>query len=513
MWPARRSRTNALVKNGRIGHLQFYNIADDESIVTMDITNENYVSGQTFDNIKRYTDVIQASFSCSGDWLATVEEQTSSDVADVQNRLKFWEFDEQKQSFLLNTTVERPHDDSVTALSFQPWKKNQEKGVPVAVTAGMDRKFKLWRFGSNLTSFKKSRCWNCDCVGFYKDALPSSITFSADGSLLAVSFSVTITLWEPDTNVLKKTLCHMLSNQPIRKLEFCRGQSSHLLTCITHDRITTWNLLSCQVQWSVQLSCKLLTSDPCSELMASVDSADNLFVFHPGHSKPVFSMKLHPGSVIAAIFLPHSKSNLGPRKDTSLLPWQKHSQLYLMTENEDLVAIVTKEEAETFNKKHRFQNDLEEHLPTTPFAEFIRSQGTNIKTPATDLLKKYVSDDTLVKEMVRTPPHILPSVRSLSTSFLHSLLLPSDGQRLSESIHSDSDDDDNQEESSEESDDSSVMEPTGKMKEEASTVLTRDSQREEIIPEKQLAELSDRSREHLLSYLQNVFSKLSVDSS
>lgn len=85
--------------------------------------------------------------------------------------------------------------------------------------------------------------------------------------------------------------------------------------------------------------------------------------------------------------------------------------------------------------------------------------------------------------------------------------------RLSESIHSDSDDDDNQEESSEESDDSSVMEPTGKMKEEASTVLTRDSQREEIIPEKQLAELSDRSREHLLSYLQNVFSKLSVDSS
>lgn len=112
-----------------------------------------------------------------------------------------------------------------------------------------------------------------------------------------------------------------------------------------------------------------------------------------------------------------------------------------------------------------------------------------------------------------TPPHILPSVRSLSASFLHSLLLPSDGQRLSESIHSDSDDDDNQEESSEESDDSSVMEPTGKMKEEASTVLTRDSQREEIIPEKQLAELSDRSREHLLSYLQNVFSKLSVDSS
>lgn len=31
-----------------------------------------------------------------------------------------------------------------------------------------------------------------------------------------------------------------------RKLEFGRGQSSHMLICATSDRITSWNMLSCQ---------------------------------------------------------------------------------------------------------------------------------------------------------------------------------------------------------------------------------------------------------------------------
>ncbi|PIK55631.1 putative WD repeat-containing protein 75-like [Apostichopus japonicus] len=366
-------RTNALVKNGRKGHLHFYNIEDDTSLVSIDITGENYVSGNTLDNIRMYTDVVQAAFSMNGDWLATVEEQRAADIRDVQCRVKFWIFDKQKQSFLLNTTVERPHDADVNALEFQPWQKNREGNNPVAVTASLDGKFKVWRYGDNFNNYKKSKCWNCDCVGFYKDAVPSDVSFSSDGSLLSVSFNVTITLWEPDANVLTKTLCHTLSNLPIRKLEFGRGQSSHMLICATSDRITSWNMLSCQVQWSVQLACKLLISDPYSELMASVDSSNKLFVFQAGHSKPLFFMDCR-NSIISATFVPRTKSSLGLKED-NLLPWQKHSQLYLMTEEEEIVAIVTKEEAELYNKKQRFQNNLEESLPSTPFAEFLQSHG------------------------------------------------------------------------------------------------------------------------------------------
>lgn len=47
------------------------------------------------------------------------------------------------------------------------------------------------------------------------------------------------------------------------------------------------------------------------------------------------------------------------------------------------------------------QNNLEESLPSTPFAEFLQShgnRGSGIRKATTDILKKYVGDDTLVKE-------------------------------------------------------------------------------------------------------------------
>lgn len=65
----------------------------------IDITGENYVSGNTLDNIRMYTDVVQAAFSMNGDWLATVEEQRAADIRDVQCRVKFWIFDKQKQRY------------------------------------------------------------------------------------------------------------------------------------------------------------------------------------------------------------------------------------------------------------------------------------------------------------------------------------------------------------------------------------------------------------------------------
>ena len=49
--------------------------------------------------------------------------------------------------------------------------------------------------------------WSCDFVGSYHGLQPTRGSFSADGSLLAVSFSEVITLWSPDTWELLSTLC------------------------------------------------------------------------------------------------------------------------------------------------------------------------------------------------------------------------------------------------------------------------------------------------------------------
>ena len=62
---------------------------------------------------------------------------------------------------------------------------------------------------------EKGRSWGCDSVGFFRDEIPGCSCFSADGSLLVVSFGYVVTIWDPDVNVLKKTLCHGIKEQHI----------------------------------------------------------------------------------------------------------------------------------------------------------------------------------------------------------------------------------------------------------------------------------------------------------
>ena len=62
----------------------------------------------------------------------------------------------------------------------------------------------------------KNTKWTCDSVGYYQDLAASKVSFSEDGSLLAVVFGSCITLWEPETCLLKRTLVLNMSKEEIR---------------------------------------------------------------------------------------------------------------------------------------------------------------------------------------------------------------------------------------------------------------------------------------------------------
>ena len=49
-------------------------------------------------------------------------------------------------------------------------------------------------------------CWHCESVGYYRSLEAGSADFSRDGSLLAVAFRRSVTLWDPDTNQLRTVL-------------------------------------------------------------------------------------------------------------------------------------------------------------------------------------------------------------------------------------------------------------------------------------------------------------------
>lgn len=90
-------------------------------------------------------------------------------------------------------------------------------------------------------------CWSCDSQGYYKNERCGPCDFSADGSLLAVGFKSTLTLWDPDTNTLRHTLSVA---GDIRSLQFAGGSCSHFLMFATNSCIYSFNLLTCSRKFS-----------------------------------------------------------------------------------------------------------------------------------------------------------------------------------------------------------------------------------------------------------------------
>ncbi len=69
---------------------------------------------------------------------------------------------------------------------------------------------------SDLFFTGSNQCWNCESVGFYKELPVGPADFSQDGSLLAVGFGASLTLWDPDTNALRTSLAHHSASAHLR---------------------------------------------------------------------------------------------------------------------------------------------------------------------------------------------------------------------------------------------------------------------------------------------------------
>ncbi|OXB60906.1 hypothetical protein ASZ78_009398 [Callipepla squamata] len=129
-------RTKALVLNGEPGHLQFYCLQTDRQLYSLDIVQQEYIHQA---GLNQY-DLVRVAFSAQGKWLATVEERRETDL---ELQLKLWLFDEETQSFKLNTRISMPHEGRITAMCFRDTDELEDDSL-MLVTAGRDCVFKVW---------------------------------------------------------------------------------------------------------------------------------------------------------------------------------------------------------------------------------------------------------------------------------------------------------------------------------------------------------------------------------
>ncbi|XP_037345235.2 WD repeat-containing protein 75 [Pungitius pungitius] len=424
-------RSKSLVLNGKPGHLQFYSLQRDKLLYNLDIVQQEHIHQLGLQQFK----VVKVSSDASGSWMATVEERNRN-AAELELNLKLWAFDEQTQSFVLNTTVSAPHESRITAMCFCPAAASQ---TPTLISASADGHFKAWQLPPSAPAEDGGPSWSCDFVGSYRGLVPQCCCFSADGSLLALSFQEVVTVWSPASWELLTTL-----SQPpkaIRNLCFGRLSCSKYLLGTTEDHLLCcWNLLTCSLEWSTSMDISLLLSDPLTENIAAFcchAGATDLFVFKPSEPRPLFSQKaVCSGKVTHAVFAPREEM-LESCEESS--QWLNRSQLYFLTECMDLMTFSTKAEEDKLMASSK-QLVMDDSVAMTPFYLLLgrhqKGGGGGGDAVSGEALERppLPQGSGAIRELLRTPPHVLPSTAFLCSIFVKSLLV-SVGDVSEESKH------------------------------------------------------------------------------
>ncbi|TRZ23905.1 hypothetical protein HGM15179_003176 [Zosterops borbonicus] len=461
-------RTKALVLNGEPGHLQFYSLQSDQQLFSLDIVQRQYIHEAGL----KQSDLVKVAFSARGTWLATVEE--SEEVTDPELQLKLWFYHEEAQSFQLNTRINTPHDNHITDMCFRDMDELGDDSL-ILVTTGRDCVFKVWVMVEDTDpEAQQSVSWTCDFVGSYHNYQATNCCFSEDGSLLAVSFEETVTVWDSLTWDLKCTFCHPPGN--IRKICFGRLTcSKYLIGATDYGFLCCWNLLTCALEWSAHLNIVVLQPDPVSEHIAAVSwlsKESSLFVFKPNEPRPIYIQRnLCKEKILLAAFVPRDEPEM---TSSEKYPWLRKSQLFFLTDTQELMTLSTKSLEERLTPSSK-QLAVEESLPVTPFSVLLGKHRQQQAQEDTDLGKPVVHNkqeqaSPAVKELLHTPAHVLPSASFLCSIFINSLLISKENKSVEEvadevEMESEKAEDDSDEEdvTAMEQEDTSHMELLGEM--------------------------------------------------
>uniref|UniRef100_A0AAY4EGS2 WD repeat-containing protein 75 second beta-propeller domain-containing protein n=1 Tax=Denticeps clupeoides TaxID=299321 RepID=A0AAY4EGS2_9TELE len=421
-------RSKALVLNGKPGHLQFYSLQRDKQLYNLDIVQQEYIYQEGLDQYE----VVKAAFDAHGSCLATVEERGKK-LSDTEITLKFWDYNETAQSFVLNTTVMTPHDNRITSMCFFPTAE-----TTMVVTTARDGCFKAWLLGQESDT-ENGPSWSCDFVGRYHDLQPTNCCFSADGSLLAVSFQEVITIWNPETWELLTTLCQPPGN--IKDLCFGRlSCSRYLLATTTKNMLCCWNLLTCSSEIWLSSFARLGRAH-VNHVLCEVSAFCNgsltffgfhaVFVFKPCEPRPLFTQNaLCVGEVQRAIFVPREEP-LDNCDESSL--WLNRSQLYCLTEN------MVRFTALTINPVCHLlptQAVIDDSVAVTPFYLLLgkhrQREQEMCGLPVTEQQGRaqLPQGSVAVRELLHTAAHVLPPASFLCNMFVKSLLISQTGVKV-----------------------------------------------------------------------------------
>ena len=229
-------KSSLLACNGYPGQLQHYDVSTNSVRGIHEVVQYNRVSRK-----EKYSKVYVPTVSlfqfqeyhskkskATKYLLATVDTRRGEEFA-AESSLKFWSWSDAMNSYKLVTHVPRPHGNArITSLSFSP-------GSPLytCATSSSDGSVKLWRLDPAVAAGRMfgDAHWSCVYSFTYRATSANAVSFSRDGSLLAVAHANVVTLWDPVTLSLRASLSPGVSDDVTFTafIEPCAGSRAFLV--------------------------------------------------------------------------------------------------------------------------------------------------------------------------------------------------------------------------------------------------------------------------------------------
>ncbi|KFH63820.1 hypothetical protein MVEG_10513 [Podila verticillata NRRL 6337] len=443
-------RNGHVVLNGLPGTLQFFDPIHEQHIMELEVSPRNKVS-RTYEKEIIPPQVMHVAFSNdkAARWMVTVDGRDDKETT-PELYIKFWEYDDDARTYVLNTRVDSPHTKTITSCIFNPRQGNQ---APMVVTTSMDGNFKIWELtqqGETRRGIEAERAWSCRSTGFYRDLIPHCAGFSSDGSLLAIAYGQIITLWNPYLNTLHGVLTQPPETRPVTRLTFLKN--SPFLIAATRDHLYSWNLLTCSVWWSYQIRCEQLVASQtnsnfmitCTDPAKPMGSTDRrIIVFRPTSPTPV-QIESTSRKVRAVTFMPdQSKVSSTTTTATSKEVSDAVEPILIMNYGFDLEVLggrsaeelkTEADELAAANAKAALEAEKAKTLVTDIFgsssAEAAKALEKQQKRERKEASRGSVSKKNMVRNpLFDAPSHVMAPVSSLFEAFMGQLLAQTKGAK------------------------------------------------------------------------------------
>jgi NET1-associated nuclear protein 1 (U3 small nucleolar RNA-associated protein 17) len=384
-------RTGHVLINGSPASLQLFDAVTDRHISEIEVTPMNKVSKS---HSQQYASRIKhAAFSKDGLWMATVDVRRTEDI--TESYIKFWQFDQDSQTYMVNTRIFNPHDSDLTCLQFGEWDDKL-----ICVTCGKDSKFKLWQLNPPTSEVEEPH-WtgrsSVHCAG-----VPKTACFNEDGSLIAVAIDSSITLWNSITNAMVGSLDYYSLKEKLNYISFLAG-TPYLIASSDHY-VHVWDLLSCQVIWVLKSQVRAVKTDPLSSQFVVV--GPNSLTVYDSSFQPLYTKRL-PYDALTVTFL--------TKKSQSTAPFDH--QLLILTTQFDLFILGTPTNEEIEYQKMK-QVEEKEGLFTGIYGKSSRSSN---KIEALNKVGQ-------VFPFLDLPSHSMPTPSTLVQPFFNAILKPKSNQ-------------------------------------------------------------------------------------